>query len=165
MRSSLFLLSGLVMAATMQAQDSVRLPLAATFGPLRMSQGQTLRVCVNNLFSNALTTNQMPAKPLVVVVAFVDAINGALHEPARTPSLEALKGTCEEFRVPESLTETTALVLLAPVSQQDPKQFSSELLPISSATLYEGSGPQARPLVIVPMAPKANILIPRGRRQ
>lgn len=164
MRPSPLLLSGLLIAATMQAQDSVRLPLAASFGPVRMVQGQTLRVCVNNLFSNALTTNQMPAKPLVVVVAFVDALNGVLHEPARTPPLDALKGVCEEFRVPESLAETTALVLLAPLSHQDPKQFSSELLPISSATLFEGSGPAAHLLAMVPLAPKANILIPRGRR-
>jgi hypothetical protein len=129
-----------------------------------MIQGQTLRVCVNNLFSNALTTAQMPAKPLEVVVAFADAINGMLHEPARKLALDSLKGSCEEFRVPETLQETTALVLLAPLSQQDSKQFSSELLPICSTTLYESNSPQARLLAIVPLVPKVNILIPRGRR-
>lgn len=128
-----------------------------------MTQGQALRVCVTNVFSNALMNTDMPDKPLGVVIGFADALNGRLLEPVRELSLQPMKGSCEEFRVPESMTEATALVLLAPLSPQDSKQFSTELLPICSAALFEGRESQLRLVTPVQMVPKANLLIPRGR--
>ena len=73
----------LALALPTLAQEPLRVPLASTFGPIRMTQGQTLHVCVNNLFSNALTTSQLPTVPLQVRLAFLDAINGVLYEPPK----------------------------------------------------------------------------------
>lgn len=154
----------LMLAGMAPAQDTVQVPLAATFGPVRVTPGQTLRVCVNHFFNNSLVNSRVRNKPLVVVIAYVDAINGVPFEPAKELTLALTKGACEEYRAPESQPDATAMVLLAPLSQEDSKQFSTELLPVCSATLYEGSGAQARLMGLVPMVPKGNLLIPRGRR-
>jgi len=161
-RPTLLLLLALVIPAL--AQEPLRVPLAATFGPVRMTQGQTLHVCVNNLFSNALTTSQLPTAPLAVRIAFLDAINGTLYQPLKELSLPILKGVCHDFPAPDTQPESHVLAVVVPLSQQDPKQASTDILPICTATLLEGAGPGARTLSMIQMVPKVNILVPRPRQ-
>jgi hypothetical protein len=163
MRSRLTL-SALLLTFAAIAQQPLRVPLAATFGPVRMTQGQTLHVCVNNLFSNALTTNQVSTAPLQVRLAFVDAINGALIDKTADMSLTILKGACLDLPAPDTQPESHIIAIVVPISQQDPKQASTDILPICSTTLLEGSGPQARTISMVQMVPKVNILVPRPRQ-
>lgn len=149
-----------LLAISLQAQDTLRLPLAGTFGPFRLVAGQTARVCVNHFFNNSLINSAVQNKPLGVVIAFADALNGVMLEPPRELTLALTKGACEEFRVPDSQPDLTVLLLLAPLSQQDRSQFSPELLPVCSVSIYEGG----RLVTMVPLVPKANLLVPRGRR-
>jgi hypothetical protein len=142
------------------AQDTVLLPLVATFGPFRMVSGQTARVCVNHFFNNSLMNSAVQNRPLDVVMLFADALNGVRLEPPKELSIALTKGACEEFRVPDSQPDSTVMILLAPRSQQDRSQFSPELLPVCSVSIFEGS----RLLTMVPMVPKANLLVPRARQ-
>lgn len=142
------------------AQDTVRLPLAATFGPFRLVSGQTARVCVNHFFNNALMNSAVQNRPLDVVIVFADALNGVRLEAPKELSIALTKGVCEEFRVPDSQPDSTVMILLAPRSQQDRNQFSPELLPVCSVSIFEGG----RLVAMVPMVPKANLLAPRARQ-
>jgi hypothetical protein len=154
------ILSCLLISLPAAAQEAVKVPLAATFGPARLTAGQTLRVCVANLFGSALLTSQLPARPLPVKVAFVDSVKGELLQPAKDLDLTMPKGACEDFT---ASAEVMAVALVVPMSAQDAKVPSSELIPICSATVLDGSGTGARSAAVIPMVPKANLLIPRVR--
>ncbi len=154
------LLSIALLGSALQGQDTVLLPLAATFGPFRLVSGQTARVCVNHFFNNSLVNSRVQNKPLSVIILFADALNGVRLEPPKEMSLQLTKGACEEFRVPDSQPDSTVMILLAPLSQQDRNQFSPELLPVCSVSIFEGG----RLLNMVPMVPKSNLLAPRARQ-
>ena len=147
--------------AVVLAQEPLRVPLASTFGPVRMVPGQTLHVCVNHLYNNALVSSQISTAPLPVRVAFLDAVNGRLYDKPKEMSLNILKGECQDMAAPETQAESHILAIVIPISQQNAKQANTDILPICSATLLDGSGPQARTVSSIPMVPKINLLLPR----
>ena len=71
-----------------------------------------------NIFSNAVLNTELPAAPLALKIAFVDAISGRLLEPLRDESLKMPEGACLVYQPPQEQTETMVLGVVIPMSSQ-----------------------------------------------
>lgn len=116
-------------------------------------------MCALNIFSNSVLNTELPTAPLSVKIAFVDAISGRLLESVREATLKLPEGACFVYQPPQEQAETTVLGVVVPMSQ-DSRIPSSELLPIASAMVMNGFAANARVAYIVPLVPKANLLVP-----
>lgn len=143
------------------AQQQVRVPVAATFGPAPVASGQSMRICVSNVFANSLVRAELPKKPLTVRIIFLDARTGQrLVEPVIELNLSLFEGKCVPYEPAPGAGETLVLGAVIPISDADGRTPSAELLPISSAMVMNGSGADARTAHMVPLVPKVNLLVP-----